>query len=318
MSTILVTGVAGFIGSHTAKALLEAGHTVIGIDNVNDYYDTQLKRDRVAFLEPYDGFTFYEQDFSDLEGTRKIFEQHAFDKICHLGARAGVRASLENPYIYEQANVNGTLNLLELARDFDVKDFVLASTSSVYGGNEKVPFSETDPVDHPVSPYAATKKAGELLAHTYHHLYGLNCIVLRFFTVYGPWGRPDMAYFKFTQKMLAGDTIDVYNNGDHQRDFTYIDDIVAGIVTALDKDFGYEIINLGNSQTEELMYMIETLEKELGIESKKNMLPMQPGDVHKTYADISKAKELLDFSPQTSLADGLHNFIVWYKGYYKV
>lgn len=316
MSTILVTGAAGFIGSQTAKTLLEAGHTVIGIDNLNDYYDVQLKRDRVAFLEPYDKFTFFEQDFSDLDATREIIKQYKFDRICHLGARAGVRASLENPFIYEQANIQGTLNLLELAREFEIKHFVLASTSSVYGGNSKVPFEEIDQVNHPVSPYAATKKACELLAYSYHHLYNINCIVLRFFTVYGPWGRPDMAYFKFTQKIKAGETIDVYNNGDHQRDFTYIDDIVSGVISALDKDLGYEIINLGNSQTEELTYMIETLEKELGVKAKQNMLPMQPGDVHKTYADISKAKELLGYDPKTSLADGLGEFIKWYNDYY--
>lgn len=316
MQTILVTGAAGFIGSHVAKALLEAGHSVVGIDNINDYYDQQLKHDRLGWLNKYPAFTFYELDFSDRAATRSVFEKHTFDRICHLGARAGVRPSLENPFIYEQANTQGTLNLLDLAREFDIKYFVLASTSSVYGANNKVPFSETDAVDHPVSPYAATKRACELMAYTYHHLYGINTIILRFFTVYGPWGRPDMAYFKFAQAITQGQPIDVYNNGDHQRDFTYIDDIVSGVTSALTKDYGYEIINLGNSHTEELMYMIECIEKEFGATFKKNMVAMQAGDVHRTYADITKAKELLGYNPQTRLSDGLHKFAEWYKEYY--
>lgn len=318
MSTILVTGAAGFIGSHTSKALLEQGHHVIGIDDLNDYYDPKLKEARLKWLHPYDNFTFYKQDFRNLEKTRSIFKTHTIDRICHLGARAGVRASLENPFIYESTNIQGTMNLLELCREFNIHYFVLASTSSVYGGNTKVPFSETDNVDKPISPYAATKRACELMLYTYHHIYKIKSTALRFFTVYGPWGRPDMALFKFTKSILADEPIDVFNKGQHKRDFTYIDDIVAGITSALQQEHGYEIINLGNSHSEDLMYFIELIEKELDKTAKKNMLPMQPGDVEVTFADIEKAKKILGYNPQTSIEQGVKNFIVWYKQYYKV
>lgn len=318
METILVTGAAGFIGSQTSKSLLEAGYSVIGIDDLNDYYDPTLKAARLDWLKPYNKFTFYKQDFRDLEATRKIFAQHKIDRICHLGARAGVRASLDNPFIYEDTNVRGTLNLLELAKEFGIQYFVLASTSSVYGGNTKIPFAEIDPVDKPISPYAATKKACELLLHTYHHIYNIKGIVLRFFTVYGPWGRPDMALFKFTDAIMHDKPIQVYNKGNHRRDFTYVEDIVAGVTSALRQDYDYEIINLGNSHSEELMYFIECIEKELNKTAIREYLPMQAGDVEETYADISKAKELLGFEPKTRIETGVHNFIQWYKEYYKV
>lgn len=318
MATILVTGAAGFIGSHTSKRLLDAGHTVIGVDDLNDYYDPTLKEARLKWLQPNSGFVFYKQDFRDLQAMREIFKKHSIDRICHLGARAGVRSSLENPFIYEDTNIKGTLNLLELCREFAIKYFVLASTSSVYGGNTKLPFSETDSVDRPISPYAATKKACELLTYTYSHLFNINTIVLRFFTVYGPWGRPDMALFKFTKAILAGEPIDVFNEGQHKRDFTYVDDIVSGVVSALDKEFSYEIINLGNSHSEDLGYFIECIENDLGKKAEKNFLPMQPGDVEQTCADISKAQNLLGFAPKTNIETGVHNFIAWYKEYYKV
>lgn len=316
--TILVTGAAGFIGSHTSKVLLEQGHQVIGIDDLNDYYDPKIKEDRLVWLKTYDSFTFYKQDFRKLEETRAIFQKHPIDRVCHLGARAGVRASLENPFIYEDTNIRGTMNLLELCREFGIKYFVLASTSSVYGGNTKVPFSETDDVNKPISPYAATKKACELLLYTYHHIYKIKGTVLRFFTVYGPWGRPDMALFKFTKNILADEPIDVFNKGQHKRDFTYVDDIVSGVVSALQQEHDYEIINLGNSHSEDLMYFIELIEKELGKTAKKNMLPMQLGDVEATFADIEKAKKILGYSPQTRIEQGVKNFIAWYKDYYKI
>lgn len=318
METILVTGSAGFIGSHTSKRLLEQGHTVIGIDDLNNYYDPTLKEARLKWLQAYPNFVFYKEDFRDLAAVQSIFDKHSIQRICHLGARAGVRSSLENPFIYEDTNIRGTMNFLEICRQRNIKHFVLASTSSVYGGNEKVPFAETDSVDKPMSPYAATKRACELMAYTYHHLFGINTIILRFFTVYGPWGRPDMALFKFTDAILHDRPIDVFNRGQHKRDFTYVEDIVSGVTSALTKDLGYEIINLGNSHTEDLMYFIERIEQELGKKATMNLLPMQPGDVEQTYADISKARRLLGFDPQTRIEVGIHNFIEWYKSYYKV
>jgi UDP-glucuronate 4-epimerase len=318
MKTILVTGGAGFIGSHTIKALLQRGDNVVCIDDFNDYYNPQLKEDRIKiFLKDYE-FPLYRVDIADFLGLKKIFQQNKIDSICHLAARAGVRASIENPFIYQKTNIGGTLNLLELARDFKVENFVFASSSSVYGGNKKVPFSENDPVDQPISMYATTKKANELMAHVYHHLYGLNCTGLRFFTVYGPWGRPDMALFKFTKNILDDKPIDVYNHGDHYRDFTYIDDIVQGVLASLDRAYPYEIINLGNSKTESLTNFINTIEKNLDKKAIKNMLPMQPGDVHKTFADTTKAKKLLDFRPATDINQGIEKFINWYKKYYEV
>ncbi|MFA6512078.1 MAG: NAD-dependent epimerase/dehydratase family protein [Patescibacteria group bacterium] len=316
MKSVLVTGGAGFIGSHVTRTLSERGDSVVIIDNFNDYYDPQIKEDRISvFLKEYNP-TLYRVDFSEREALIPLFQKHQFDSIVHLGARAGVRASIEDPYIYTQANVFGTLNILEMARQFKVPQVVLASTSAVYGGNKKIPFSETDPVDKPISPYAATKKATELMAYTYHHLHKLQCTCLRFFTVYGPWGRPDMALFKFTKNILADQPIDIYNNGKHQRDFTYIDDIVAGILAAVDNPFPYEIINLGNSHTEDLLHFIEIIEQVLGKKARRNLLPMQPGDVEKTYADITKAKQLLHFEPKTRIDEGIKNFINWYREYY--
>ncbi|OGY85729.1 MAG: hypothetical protein A2233_03790 [Candidatus Kerfeldbacteria bacterium RIFOXYA2_FULL_38_24] len=314
---ILVTGSAGFIGFHTSQALLKRGDEVIGVDNFNDYYDPQLKRDRNAILEKFANFKLSEIDFSDLASLEQVFKNEKIDKICHLGAQAGVRYSITNPFVYQETNLKGTLNLLEMARHYQIKDFIFASSSSVYGGNTKVPFSETDAVDHPISLYAATKRANELMAYTYHHLYGLNCTGLRFFTVYGPWGRPDMALFKFTRLIAQNQPIEIYNNGRHSRDFTYIDDIVDGVVKSLDKAYPYEVINLGNNQPVELMYFIECIEKALGKKAQKQMLSLQQGDVEKTYANISKAKKLLDYQPKTDIQSGIKKFVSWYQDYYK-
>ena len=313
---ILVTGSAGFIGFHTAKKLLARGDNVIGVDDFNDYYDVKLKEDRNKILEENENYKVYRQDITYLHCLEKIFTENKIDKVCHLAARAGVRASIEDPHLYTKTNIVGTQNLLELAKVNKIKNFVFASSSSVYGGNKKIPYSEEDKVDNPVSPYAATKKSGELLCHAYHHLYKMPITCLRFFTVYGPWGRPDMAYFKFIKLISENKAIPVYNQGDHKRDFTYIDDIVEGVVAALDKQSEFEIINLGNNKTEELMHFIEVLEKVFGQEAKKKMLPMQAGDVHETYADITKAKKILGFNPQTTIEQGLSKFINWYKEYY--
>ena len=312
---VLVTGGAGFIGSHTVKALLERGDEVVVIDNMDSYYNIQIKKDRLAQFK--DKITFYQFPVWDFAEMRKVFVNHSFDKICHLAAQAGVRYSIENPFAYNQSNVLGTLNILELMKEFGVKDLVFASSSSVYGGNEKVPFSVEDSVDRPISIYAATKKTNELYAHVYHKLFGLNCFGLRFFTVYGPFGRPDMALFKFTKAILADKPIDVYNYGNHKRDFTYITDIVEGILRSLDKVEGYQILNLGNSSTVELRYFIECIEKELGKTAEKNMLPMQQGDVHMTYADIDKTKEILGWEPKISIEEGIKKFIEWYKEYHQ-
>lgn len=312
---IFITGAAGFIGSYVAHALLDDGHEVIGLDNFNDYYDVSLKEIRHGALEKREGYSGIRGDLADYDLLTSIFKQHKIQRVCHLAAQAGVRYSIENPFAYEQSNLAGHLNILECCRHFDVERLVYASSSSVYGGNKKVPFSEDDPVDHPISLYAATKKANELMAHSYTHLYGFETVGLRFFTVYGPAGRPDMAYWLFTEAMLKGEEIKVFNNGDMLRDFTYIDDIVQGVKASLFVDGldPYEIFNLGNNQPEQLMDMIQYLGVGLGIAPKMKMLPMQPGDVYTTYADISKAQEKLEYEPTTSLKDGLERFIVWYK-----
>jgi len=314
---ILVTGAAGFIGSHVAHALLDAGHEVVGMDNFNDYYPVELKEARHTKLEVRDGYVGLRGDLADFKFLDSSFKSYIPDRVCHLGAQAGVRYSLENPFAYEQSNLAGHLNMLECCRHNNILRLVYASSSSVYGGNKKVPFSEGDPVDHPVSLYAATKKANELMAHSYSHLYGFQTIGLRFFTVYGPWGRPDMAYWLFTEAMLKGQPIKVFNHGDMKRDFTYIDDIVRGVLAALFVDgLGqYEIFNLGNNQPEQLMDMIQYLGDALGIEPQMEMLPMQPGDVPITYADIEKAKAKLGYQPTTSLKEGLGRFVEWFSGF---
>jgi len=318
MPKILVTGGAGFIGSALIQALVAQGDSVVSVDNFNNYYDPKLKRDRIEKFLSGVNFKMNEIDICDFAALDKIFSSKKFDAICHLAAQAGVRYSLENPFAYEKANILGTLNLLELAKKHQVRNFIFASSSSVYGGNTKVPFSETDRVDNPVSLYAVTKKADELMAHTYHHLYGMNCTGLRFFTVYGPWGRPDMALFIFTKAIFEGRPIDVFNNGKMERDFTYIDDIIDGIIRAIDRNSGYEIYNLGNNKPIALEYFIQVIEKNIGAKTQKNLLPMQEGDVPKTWADIEKAKTKLGWEPKTGIEEGIEKFLQWYKEYYKI
>lgn len=318
MSKILVTGGAGFIGSHVAKALCSRGDAIVIIDNFHEYYDPKLKHDRIEKFLADETFELHKADICDYKALEKIFSNNAFDAICHLAAQAGVRYSLENPFAYEKTNVLGTLNLLELARRYQIQNFIFASSSSVYGGNTKVPFSETDPVNNPISLYAATKKADELMAYTYHHLYGLHCTGLRFFNVYGPWGRPDMALFKFTKAIIEEKPIDVYNHGNMQRDFTYIDDIVHGVVRAIDKNSGYEIYNLGNNNPVSLEYFISVIEKNIVKTAKKSLLPMQKGDVPKTWADIRRAKEKLDWEPKVGIEEGVRRFVEWYREYHKI
>ena len=316
MANILVTGIAGFIGSHTAHKLADRGDTVVGIDNFNTYYDATLKRARAKRLEGK--AAIHECDVADLDALKKVFSKHRIDKVCHLAAQAGVRYSIDNPIAYEMANGLGNLHMLEMCRHSGIKTFVYASSSSVYGGNTKIPFSVEDNVDKPISLYAATKKYNELQAHVYHHLYGINTTGLRFFTVYGPWGRPDMALFKFAEAILNDKPIDVYNHGKMKRDFTFISDIVDGIVASLDKNYPYEVFNLGNSHMVELNYFIECIEKELGKKAKKNMLPMQPGDVPATNADIEHSKKMLGFSPKVKIEQGIKEFLAWYRDYYKI
>ena len=315
---LLVTGAAGFIGFHLSRKLLEMGKHVVGIDNLNSYYDVSLKNGRLKILESYKKFTFYKQDIQDLDSLKAIFKRHQLDKICNLAAQAGVRHSLKDPFSYQKSNLEGFLNLLEMAREYGVNNFVYASSSSVYGSNKKVPFSVDDRVDTPVSLYAATKKANELIAHSYSHLYHIPCTGLRYFTVYGPWGRPDMALFLFTDAILNKRPINVYNHGQMKRDFTYIDDIIEGTVSALDRPVPYEIFNLGNSNSVELLEFIRILEEELGQEAQKIMMPMQPGDVPETAADIRKSSEQLGFAPKTQLREGIKRFVEWYREYYKV
>jgi UDP-glucuronate 4-epimerase len=331
---VLVTGAAGFIGMHTALRLLARGDEVIGIDNLNDYYDVQLKRDRLKQLEPHAAFQFVQLDMADRPGMDRLFAEHHFNRAINLAAQPGVRYSLKNPHAYVDSNLVGFVNVLEGCRHHGVEHLVFASSSSVYGANTKMPFSERDAVDHPVSLYAASKKANELMAHTYSHLYALPTTGLRFFTVYGPWGRPDMSPSLFAGAMLAGRPIDVFNEGKMQRDFTYIDDIVEGVVRVLDKiaagdpDFDtaqpnpatsyapFRIYNIGNHEPVELMTFIETIEKAVGKQAVKNMLPMQPGDVHATYADIDALRAAVGFAPSTPLAVGIEKFVTWYKAYY--
>lgn len=332
----LVTGAAGFIGAATSHALLDRGHTVFGIDNINDYYDPSLKEARLHRLAHRTGMRFEKMDICDRKTIADLFASEKFDHVIHLAAQAGVRYSLKNPHAYTESNIEGFLNILEGCRHHGVKHLVYASSSSVYGLNETMPFSVADNVDHPVSLYAATKKSNELMAHCYAHLYDIPVTGLRFFTVYGPWGRPDMALFLFTKNILAGQPIDVFNNGQLARDFTYIDDIVEGVVRIAElppqpsdtwsgaspdpasSKAPYRLFNIGNNNPVELMSFISAIEKAVGREAEKNYLPMQPGDVVKTYADVSHLQEITGFSPKTSLEDGVGKFVAWYREFYKV
>lgn len=316
MEKVLITGGAGFIGSATAKTLMERGDKVVLIDNFNDYYDPQLKKDRIKkFLKGYE-FKLYKGDIRDIKLLEKIFRKEKIDKIIHLAAMAGVRNSLKNPTLYADVNIMGSINLLEMAVKYKIKNFIFASSSSVYGNNKKQPFSESDNVDTPISPYAATKKADELIAHVYNHIYGLNVTALRFFTVYGPWGRPDMALFLFTDACFKGKPIKVFNYGKMTRNFTYIGDIVSGIITTLDKCKGYDVINIGGDREETLLRFIEIIEENIGKKAKKKLLPIQPGDVPSTVADIRKLRKL-GWKPKTRIEEGIKNFIEWYKKYYR-
>lgn len=335
MAKYLVTGTAGFIGFSLARYLLKKGYEVVGIDNVNDYYSVQLKEDRLALLEPHDSFRNYRIDIADANAIRGIFEQHRFDRVVHLAAQAGVRYSIQHPEVYVQSNLVAFLNILEACRHNQVPHLTYASSSSVYGANTTMPFSIHQNIDHPVSFYAATKKANELMAHTYSHLYNLPTTGLRFFTVYGPWGRPDMALFLFTKAILEGKPIQVFNHGKMRRDFTYIDDIVEGVFRTSENiakpnpdwssdkpDPGtskapYRVYNIGNNQPVELSHFIQAIEKAVGREAIKEMLPMQPGDVPATFADIDDLANDVGFRPQTSIEEGIQRFVDWYREYYK-
>jgi len=333
---ILITGAAGFIGFHLSKKLLDHSYQIIGIDNLNDYYDPSLKQSRLEILGKYNNFNFHKVDLKDKAAVDSIIETYQPTHVINLAAQAGVRYSIENPYAYVDSNLTGFMNILEACRNYPVKHLLYASSSSVYGGNKVAPFSTNHNVDHPVSLYAATKKSNELMAHTYSHLYGIPTTGLRFFTVYGPWGRPDMAYFSFTKDILAGKPIKVFNHGKMERDFTYIDDIVEGIYKLIDKppvanpdwdeskddlseSFApYKIYNIGNNNPVPIMRFINALESALGIEAEKIYMDMQPGDVLRTYADVSDLERDINFKPSTSIEDGLKKFVEWYDDYYKV
>ena len=332
----LITGAAGFIGFHTSQYLLDRGDIVIGVDNINDYYDPSLKEARLSQLKNNDRFNFYKIDIIDKDAVNTIFEAESPEYIIHLAAQAGVRYSIENPYAYIDSNITGFMNILEACRHNPIKHLVFASSSSVYGSNTDMPFSVNDNVDHPLSIYAATKKSNELMAHTYSNLFDIPVSGLRFFTVYGPWGRPDMALFIFTRKILNGEAIDVFNEGKHKRDFTYIDDIVEGVVRVSDNvatsnpewnsdkpdpatsKAPYRLYNVGNNSPVELMYFIEQIEKNLNKKADKNYLPLQAGDVPATYANVDALIDYVGYSPSTSIESGIENFIKWYKDYYKI
>ncbi len=332
---VLVTGAAGFIGYHTAKSLLDGGNEVVGLDNLNAYYDVRLKEARLGQLQGAAGFTFHKLDLADRTGMERLFAEARPQRVIHLGAQAGVRYGMENPHAYVDANIVGTLHVLEGCRQTGVEHLVFASSSSVYGANTSMPFSVHQNVDHPLSIYAASKKANELMAHTYAHLYRLPVTGLRFFTVYGPWGRPDMALFKFTRAILAGEPIEVFNNGHHARDFTYIDDVIEGVLRTADRipvpnpawngirpdpatsSAPYRIYNIGNHSPVELMHFIGVLEKALGREAKKNFLPLQPGDVPATFADVDDLVADVGFAPSTPIEEGIARFVKWYRDYYK-
>ncbi len=336
MASILVTGAAGFIGFHLAKELLDRGDDVVGLDNLNEYYAVELKRDRLAQLTTHSRFRFLKSDIVNREAMAQVFASNQFDAVAHLAAQAGVRYSLKAPHTYADSNLVGFVNVLEGCRHNGVKHLVYASTSSVYGANTQMPFSVHQGTNHPVSLYAATKKANELMAHSYSHLYGIPTTGLRFFTVYGPWGRPDMSLFLFTKAMLSGQPIDLFNGGHMRRDFTYVDDIVEGVVRVIDQVpqanlnwngntpdpatslAPYRLYNIGHNQPVELTHLIDTLEKCLGVTASRNMLPMQPGDVPATYADIEELTAAVGFRPATSIEEGVANFVNWYRDYYKV
>ena len=333
---ILLTGAAGFIGMTTALRLLARGDEVIGLDNLNDYYDVSLKEARLAWLTPFKNFRFEKLDVADQSGLSALFAREKFDRVIHLAAQAGVRYSLQNPHAYIESNVVGFTNILEGCRHTKVGHLVYASSSSVYGGNTKMPFSEHDSVDHPVSLYAATKKANELMAHTYSHLFSLPTTGLRFFTVYGPWGRPDMALFLFTKAIIEGRPIDVFNRGNMQRDFTFVDDIVEGVIRVLDRpatanvsyesnhadpatsNVPYRVFNIGNNNPVRLLDFIGCIERALGMTAKKNLLPLQDGDVPETYANTDALNEWVGFVPSTSVEVGIGRFVAWYRDYYGV
>ncbi|MFH1048214.1 MAG: GDP-mannose 4,6-dehydratase [Patescibacteria group bacterium] len=309
---LLVTGGAGFIGSNTIKKLLDLDYFVVCVDNFNDYYNPKIKEKNIEKFLTNKNFKLYKEDICNFPKMEEIFKKEGFDKICHLAARVGVRPSIKNPFLYEEVNVRGTLNMLELSKIYKIKNFVFASSSSVYGNNKKIPFSESDNVDFPISPYAATKKTCELLAYTYHHLYNLKCTGLRFFTVYGPSGRPDMAPFLFVDAIYKGKEIKKFGDGTAKRDYTYIDDITSGIISAIEKDLDYEIINLGNNKPVELNYFISLIEKLLNEKAIIKNYPKQLGDVDITYADISKAQRLLNYDPKISIEEGMKKFVRWY------
>ncbi len=319
----LVTGAAGFIGMHLAKRLLDLGCVVIGLDNINDYYDVQLKYARLDILKKYDRFAFYKVDMAEKEALAALFNENSIDVVINLAAQAGVRYSIENPGVYIQSNIVGFFNILENCRRHPVKHLLYASSSSVYGANEKVPFSTGDKVDHPVSLYAATKKSNELMAYTYSHLYRIPATGLRFFTVYGPYGRPDMAYFSFTKAILEDRPIPVFNNGDMYRDFTYIDDVVSGILPLIENspvltmpDTPYKLYNIGNNRPEKLLDFIGAIENAVGKKAVKEFYPMQPGDVYQTYADVTELMRDVGFKPNTSIQEGIGRFVAWYKEFY--
>jgi len=309
----LVTGGAGFIGSHLCERLLEEGHTVTALDNFNDYYDPRLKWRNIEPLRQRPGFTLAEADILDMNRLQQVFAAQSFDAILHLAARAGVRPSIAQPLLYQQVNIQGTMNLLEMARQHRLDRFIFGSTSSVYGENRKVPFSEEDPVDNPISPYAATKKACELMCYTYHHLHQLKITCLRFFTVYGPRQRPDMAIHKFTQLIATGQKVPMFGDGTTRRDYTYITDIIDGVCLALERCASYHIYNLGESQTIELRRLIELIAANLGKDARIERLPIQPGDVPITYADVSRAQRELDYQPRVKIEEGVRNFVKWFK-----